>query len=574
MKYLERLGRSLPAALAVAALLGTMSVPLRAEPAPALDPTRIDALFSAFTDQTPGCAAAVVRDGRTVYARGFGLADLSHRVPIGPDTVFEIASMTKQFTALSVLLLEADGKLRLDDSVQQHLPEVAKLIAQPISLRQLLHHTGGLVGYQELMELAGVAYEDVVRPADVLRTIAILPALHSPPGARHSYSDTGYFLLAQVVARLGGGSLDAFLQKRVFGPLGMSSSYVYNDHRRVVPRHARAYEPIAGQQAWQLNESNWVMDGDAGVHSTVLDLARWSAEVTRPRVLPPAVIEKLRTPGRLNDGSPMTYGMGQYVRPYRGVPRAMHAGAWVGYRGMMMHFPTQDASVAVLCNAADAPAGRLALRMADEVLAPALAPVPAAAAAEAAADAAVAARYEGQFLHEGGFEIVRISASGPGALRVTIQLDISASTGTFRPSPAGGWLSASGTVHLQLDDAGQTLRVTSDGRPAEAYRRAAAFTPSAADLAALTGRFRHEALGSELLVTTSGNGLAAQFNPPLGDVQPLQWVGPDHLTHSNYLVRIERDAQGQATALVYNRERVRGLRYQRQQSGRPQRSRE
>ena len=564
MKYVERVRRSSPATLVSMALLGALAGPLRAEVAPALDPARIDALFGAFTEQTPGCAAAVVRDGRTIYARGFGLADLSHRVPIGPDTVFEIASITKQFTAVAVLLLQADGKLRLDDSVQQHLPEVARLIAQPISLRQLLHHTGGLVGYQELMELAGVDFEDVVRPADVLRTIAVLPALHSPPGTRFAYSDTGYFLLAQVVARLGGGSLDAFLQKRVFGPLGMASTYVYNDHRRVVPRRARAYEPIAGQQAWRLNESNWVMDGDAGVHSTVLDLARWGAEVTRPRVLPPAVIESLRTPGRLNDGSPMTYGMGQYYRPYRGLPRAMHAGAWVGYRAMLMHFPTQDASVAVMCNAADAPAGPLAQRMADEVLAHALAPVPAAAAAgQAIPDVETTARHEGLFLHEGGFAVVRIAASGPGTLRVTIQTEVGSSTGTFRPSPAGGWQSATGTVHLQLDDAGRALGVKLDGRPTETYRRVAAFTPTAADVAALGGRFRQQTLGGELVVVKAADGLAAQFNPPVGDVQPLQWVGPDHLAHSDYLLRIERDAQGKAIALVYIRERVRGLRYER-----------
>lgn len=562
MKNVERVRPSWLAVLSFATLVGVSAGQPRAETKPAPDPARIDALFGAFTDRTPGCAAAVVRDGRTMYARGFGLADLSHRVPIGPDTVFEIGSVTKQFTAVAVLLLEADGKLRLDDSVQQHLPEVARLIAQPVSLRQLLHHTGGLVGYQELMELAGVAFEDVVRPADVLRKVAVLPALNFPPGTRHSYSDTGYFLLAQVVARLGGGSLDAFLQRRVFGPLGMTATYVYNDHRRVVPHRARAYEPVAGPQAWKLSESNWVMDGDAGVHSTVLDLARWAAEVTRPRVLPPAVIESLRTPGRLNDGSPLTYGMGQVAQPYRGLPRALHSGGWVGYRSMLMHFPTQDASVVVLCNAADAPAGQLAQRVVDEVLAQALAPVPAAAATGDAGPAWVAdaARHEGMFLHEEGTELVRIGANGPGTLRV----QLGAAAATFRPAPGGGWRSPSGTVHLRLDDAGRALSVKRDGRPAETYRRAAAFTPAAGDLMAISGRFRHDALGSELVVANNGSGVAAQFNPPVGDVQPLQWVGPDHLAHPDYVLRIERDAQGKATALVYSRERVRGLRYERQ----------
>jgi hypothetical protein len=302
------------------------------------------------------------------------------------------------------------------------------------------------------------------------------------------------------------------------------------------------------------------MDGDAGVQSTVLDLARWGAEVTQPRVLPPAVIEALRTPGRLNDGSPLTYGMGQFVLPYRGLPRALHDGAWVGYRSALMHFPSQDTSVAVTCNAASAPVGQLAQRMADEVLARALTPTPEpAAAGEAVPAVAVAVRYEGQFLHEHGFEVARITESGPGA--ITVQLG--ARGATFRPAQ-DGWLSPAGTVHLQFDDAGQTLRARQPGRPTEAYRRVASFTPQAEDLAALSGRFRQAALGSTLNLALNGNSLAAQFNAPIGDVQPLHWVGPDHLANAGYVLRIERGSQGMVMALIYSNERVRGLRYERQ----------
>lgn len=561
MVHARRVRRALTAVLAFATLMTASAGQPRAEVAPTLDPGRIDALFNAFTDATPGCAAAVVRDGRTIYARGFGLADLSHRVRIGPDTVFEIASVSKQFTALAVLLLEADGKLRLDDSVQQHLPELAPLIPQPVSLRQLLHHTGGLVGYQELMELAGVAYENVVGPADVLRTLAVLPRLNSKPGTRYSYSDTGYFLLGQVVARVSGGSLDALLQKRVFGPLGMTSTYIYNDHRRVVPRRARAYAPGAGTQAWMLDESNWIMDGDAGVQSTVLDLARWSAEVTRPRVLPPALIEALRTPGRLSDGAPLTYGMGQIVGTYRGLPRVLHDGGWVGYRSMLMHFPAQDTSVAVTCNAANAPVGQLAQRVADEVLAPLLSPAPSPTAVGAAgpADAATVPHYEGQFLHEHGFELAQISEIGPG----TLSVKLGSRSASFRPAAGGVWQNPPGTVQLRFDDAGQGLRVSLPGRPMEVYRRIAPFTPAAGDLAALGGRFRQAALGSTLTLAPHGDGLVAQFNAPGRDAKPLQWVGPDHLANADYVLRIERDSQGKVMTLVYSNERVRGLRYDR-----------
>jgi len=562
MKHARRLWRILHASLAFATLVAASAGQPRAEVVLTLDPERIDAVFNAFADGTPGCAAAVVRDGRTIYARGFGLADLSHRVPIGPDTVFEIASETKQFTALAVLLLEADGKLRLDDSVQQHLPELAPLILQPISLRQLLHHTGGLVGYQELMELAGVAEENVVGPADVLRTLAVLPGLNSTPGTRYSYSDTGYFLLAQVVARVSGGSMDALLQKRVFGPLGMSSTYVYNDHRRVVPRRARGYAPGAGTQAWMLNESNWTMDGDAGVQSTVLDLARWSDEALRPRVLPPALIEALRTPGRLNDGAPVPYGMGQIVQPYRGLPRILHSGGWVGYASMLMHFPTQLTSVAVTCNSANARVGQLAERVADEVLAPWLAPAPAPTAADAGG--AASKRYEGRFLHEHGFELAQVSEASPGVLSVKLGPRNAPRSATFRAAAGGVWQNSAGTVQLQFDDAGQGLRVTQAGRPVEVYRRTAPFTPPSGDLAALSGRFRQAALGSTLTLAPHGDGLVAQFNSPGGDVQPLHWVGPDHLANADYVLRIERGSQGMAMSLVYSNERVRGLRYDRQ----------
>lgn len=568
MKHARRVRRTLQAMLAFATLGAASAGQPLAEVVPNLDPGRIDAVFNAFTDGTPGCAAAVVRDGRTIYARGFGFADLSHRVPIGPDTVFEIASETKQFTALAVLLLEADGKLRLDDSVQQHLPELAPLIPQPVRLRQLLHHTGGLAGYQELMELAGVAEENVVGPADVLRTLAVLPGLNnSTPGTRYSYSDTGYFLLAQVVARASGSSsMDALLQKRVFGPLGMASTYVYNDHRRVVSRRARAYAPGDGTQAWVLNESNWTMDGDAGVHSTVLDLARWSDELLRPRVLPPALIEALRTPGRLNDGAPVPYGMGQIVRPYRGLPRILHSGGWVGYRSMLMHFPTQFTSVVVTCNAANARVHQLAERVADEVLAPwlALAPAPTAADAGGSADTAAIKRYEGRFLHEHGFELAQISQTSPGVMSVKLGPRNAPRSAIFRPAANGVWQNATGTVQLHLDDAGRGLHMTQAGRPVEVYQRTTPFTPSAGDLAALGGRFRLAALGSTLTLAPHGDSLAAQFNAPGGEVQPLHWVGPDQLANADYVLRIERGSQGMITSLAYSNERVRGLRYHRQ----------
>jgi CubicO group peptidase (beta-lactamase class C family) len=555
MQYFRFRARWLRAAATTATLLmSAAGWPTLALGAP-VDAARIDALFSAFTDQTPGCAAAVARDGRTVYARGFGLADLSHRVPIGPDTVFEISSVSKQFTALAVLLLEADGKLKLDDTLQQHLPELAPVVSQPVSLRQLLQHTGGLGGYTEVLELAGVHHENVVGAPEALRALAVLPQPNSRPGTRFMYSDTGYFLLAQVVARVSGGSLDALLQARVFGPLGMTSTLVYDDPRRVVPRRARAYAPGKGPQIWKLQESHWHMDGDAGVQSSVNDLARWGAEVTRPKVLPPGLVEALRTPGRLSDGTPIPYGLGQVIGNHRGLPFAEHAGEWVGYRARLIHYPTQDTSVAVACNAAQASARALAQGVADIVLADAFAPDAAPAAAEGVPDAP---RYRGQYLHEGGFEAARISGDA-GAL--TVQLG---SRRAGLVAAADGSLRTRAGALFTLSEGGQLLKVSEGGRPPESYRRLPPFTPTAADDAALAGLFRQGQMGGTLTVTQAADGPRVQFNAPVGEVAPLQWLGPDHLVGPRVLLRVERDAQRRVVALVYLHDRVRGLRYPRE----------
>lgn len=523
-----------------------------------VDAARIDELFSAFTDQTPGCAAAVVRDGRTVYARGFGLADLSHRVPIGPDTVFEIGSVSKQFTALAVLLLEADGKLRLDDTLQQHLPELAPVVSQPVTLRQLLHHTGGLGGYTEVLELAGVHHENVVGPTDALRALALLPQPQpaTRPGTRYAYSDTGYFLLARVVARVSGGSLNGLLRSRVFGPLGMTSTQVFDDPRRIVPRRARGYGPGRDGQAWRLQDSHWHMDGDAGVQSSVADLARWGAEVTRPKVLPSGVIEALRTPGRLDDGTPLPYGMGQEVGHYRGLPLAHHNGEWAGFRSRLLHFPTQDTSVAVSCNVSNAAARGLALEVADIALAPVLAPI--AAAPAAAVEASVAQRYRGQYLHVAGFEAGRISGED-GAL--TAQLGIRRAG--LAPAADGALRSRAGALFTLSED-GQVLTVNEAGVRRESYRRLPPFTPTPADGAALAGLFRNAQLGATLTVAHTADGPSVQFNAPGGEVVPLQWLAPDHLAGPNFLLRVERDDQRRVMALLYLNDRVRGLRYPRE----------
>src|SRR5262245_19582056 len=204
---------------------------------------RADRLFARWdTGRTPGCAVGVVRDGKLVYEKAYGLADLEQGSRIGPDTVFHIASVSKQFTALAVLLLEKDGKLSLDDDVRKHLPELHDF-GRMITLRHLLQHTSGLRDQWSLLTLAGWRMDDVITDDDVFRLVCRQRELNFDPGARHLYSNTGYTLAARIVARVSGQTFPDFTRKRIFEPLGMSHTRFPADHQEIIPKRARSYQP-------------------------------------------------------------------------------------------------------------------------------------------------------------------------------------------------------------------------------------------------------------------------------------------------------------------------------------------
>ncbi|HVT58637.1 MAG TPA: serine hydrolase domain-containing protein [Thermoanaerobaculia bacterium] len=389
--------RSSSLAVVLAALLASAARPA-APPVedPRADPRTVkaDAVFARFDHRdSPGCALAVVRDGRVAYARGYGMASLELAVPITPLTVFDIGSTSKQFTAASVLLLAQEGKLSLDDEVRKFLPELPALYAIPgsaagaspagITLRHLLHHTSGLRDYINLMILAGARVEDVTTDEDALAMLARQKALNFSPGRQFSYSNTGYFLLSQVVKRVSGKTLAEFAAERLFRPLAMNDTLFLDDHARVVPRRASAYAPAAAG-GYRTDLSNWEQTGDGAVNTTVLDLAKWDQNFYQPRVGGEALIAQLTTTGSLAGGEKIDYARGLVVDQYRGSRRVRHGGSWAGYRAELLRFPEQRFSVITLCNLATADPAQLADQVADIYLAERLAAPPAAAVSGAA----------------------------------------------------------------------------------------------------------------------------------------------------------------------------------------------
>jgi CubicO group peptidase (beta-lactamase class C family) len=325
-------------------------------------PARVDQLFARFTaGLSPGCALAVVDHGRVVMARGYGFADLGRRLPITPRTRFDIASTSKQFTAASVLLLAARGRLSLDDDVRKYVPELPRHDT-PITLNHLLHHSSGLPNYIDLLAASGKRYEEVTTDDDALAALAAAPQLQFPPGTAFRYNDSGYFLLSLVVKRVTGRSLREFAAENLFAPLGMTDTRIVDDLTREVPGRAVPYERDGG---FRPLASAWEQTGDGGVNSTVLDLAKWDASFYSGAVGGKALVAAMTTPGSLANGSPLPYGGGLFLDRFRGQRRVRHPGSWRGFCSELMRLPGRHLSVITLCNVGDADPAALSEQVAD-----------------------------------------------------------------------------------------------------------------------------------------------------------------------------------------------------------------
>lgn len=331
--------------------------------------TEVDKIFAQYDrPDSPGCALSVIKDGNIIYKRGYGVADLDHDIPIVPGSVFHVASVSKQFTAFSILLLAQQGKLSLDDQVRKHIPEVPDF-GHPITIRHLLHHTSGLRDQWNLLIMAGWRLSnDVVRDEDVLNLIARQKALNFNPGDQYAYSNTGYTLMAFIVRRVSGLSLREFAEANIFKPLGMTKTFFRDDHAVIVKNQAYAYEPAPGN-SFKLSVPNYDTVGASSLLTTVEDLARWDQNFYDFKVGGREIIRQMQETGTLNDGEKISYARGLVLGDYKGLRIVEHGGADAGYRSNIMRFPDERFSVACLCNLSFSSPSALARRVADVYLA-------------------------------------------------------------------------------------------------------------------------------------------------------------------------------------------------------------
>lgn len=325
---------------------------------------KIGKLFSEWDGKdTPGFAVGILRRGKILYSRGYGMASLEHAVPITPKTIFDIGSTSKQFVAFCVALLERSGKISLEDDVRKHIPEMRKY-GKSVRLHHLLHHTSGIRDYLALMELAGMRYENEYPDEQVLGLITRQRNLNFIPGEEFIYSNSGYLLLGEIVKRVSGLSLREFAEKNIFSPLGMHSTHFHDDYTRIVKNKASGYS--ASDTGFKLDISLFDVVGDGGVNTSVEDLAKWDANFYSNRLAGgQELIKRITTPGRLNDGRKLEYAHGLFVADYRGQNVISHGGAWVGYRSDLMRFPENELTIVCLSNLIQTKPTYLSKRIAD-----------------------------------------------------------------------------------------------------------------------------------------------------------------------------------------------------------------
>lgn len=326
-------------------------------------PAAVDAVLGNMSQPgMPGCAVGVVQSGTLILSRSYGLADVENGVPISSDTRFDIGSMSKQFLALAILLLESGGKLALDDDVHKYVPELPPYSSK-ITLRDLLHHTSGIKDYDQLLQLAGWADGDLKSAHDVMWIVERQKSLAFTPGAQYMYSDTNYFLLGLIAQRVTGKPLDNLLREMIFDPLGMSHTSLRTDRWALVPHKAWPYSIEDGKPQLFINAEEPL--GDGGIFSTVGDLALWERNFDDAKVGGTHIIDEMQEVRPLNDGSANDYAAGLYLRTYHGLRMIEHSGTSYGYQAEKLRFPERRLSIIALCNRRDGSYVTLSNRLAD-----------------------------------------------------------------------------------------------------------------------------------------------------------------------------------------------------------------
>ena len=327
----------------------------------------IDSLFAAWNKpDVPGCALGIIKDGELIYSKGYGLANMEYNIPNSDSSAYWICSISKQFTAACIVLLAEQGKLSFDDNLKSFFPDFPEY-AKKITIRHMLNHTSGIRDYGDIIELKGLTLEDFFTDADIKKWLTNQTELNFAPGEKYLYSNSGYWLLGQIVNIVSGNNLADFARKELFEPLGMNHTLFYNDHTQIVKNRAFGYVPN-GKGTFRISMISVDVIGAGGIYTTIKDIKKWDDAYYNSTVLSKTFWKEMTKQGVLNNGEVIEKASGLVIGKYKGLKTIRHGGAFVGLRTEFLRFPDEHLSIVVFANREDANALRKAYQVADILL--------------------------------------------------------------------------------------------------------------------------------------------------------------------------------------------------------------
>ena len=472
---------------------------------------QVDEVFSPWdNNNTPGAAVAIVKNGSIIYKKGYGLANLEYDIPISTSSIFHIASISKQFTVFSILLLEKQGKLSLEDDIRKYIPEVP-YFGKTITLRHLASHTSGLRDQWSLLEMAGWRMDDVITKEHILKLVSKQKELNFNPGDEYSYCNTGFTLLAEVVSRISEMSFAEFTKANIFEPLKMSHTLFYDDHEKIVKN--RAYSYFVDNTGTKKSILNYANVGATSLLTTVEDLSLWLTNFSNIKIGDSTIINKMNKLAVLNNGETFGGALGQFVGQYKGLNEIQHGGADAGYRSYLTRFPDENFSVIVLSNSAELNASSTAHKVVDIYLKDKLEKEAVKEGKSTKTDFVVSADILSTYV--GNFEL-------PG-----FEIEITESNGQLYGTPAGvagALLIPSSTTKFKVDGVEATVefipnggeniksfKLSQNGQTMEAVR-ANIFDKTAVNLSDFSGEFYSEELSTTYSFTMVDGKLTAKHS--------------------------------------------------------------
>ncbi|NIP19456.1 MAG: serine hydrolase [Xanthomonadales bacterium] len=327
--------------------------------------TAIDALFTHFDESSqPGAAVMVIRDGKVVHARGYGLADLETGAPITPDTVFRLGSVSKMFTAMAIAILADRGDLGLDDPAGEYVPALAH--RPDITVRHLLTHTSGLPDYYDEFDASPWTQQGrIPSNADTIAHLGRMEEVLFEPGERYEYSNPAYEVLSLIVEAVADLPFRDFMRDEVFAPAGMGHSVIHDDSRPRIAARALGYSPDGDRYVLDDDDPLNGITGSGSQFSPLMDFLAWDRAIASGSLLSEAMQSQVFTRAILNDGSEIDYGFGWRLDEYRGHARTAHGGSWVGFRTAFTRYPGLGLTIMILSNRSDYDPTEASDRLAD-----------------------------------------------------------------------------------------------------------------------------------------------------------------------------------------------------------------